>query len=71
MDKCNHFWVERKDGYEEQCGASICLVCGKYGCYCKLKISETPRNLRERRKQLFYELGINGDKHKLEKEINE
>ena len=34
MSTCEHFWVYRIDGYEEQCGAAICSKCGKYGCYC-------------------------------------
>lgn len=63
MSNCNHFWVERKDGYEEQCTPAICLVCGEYGCFCKLN------NPSERRKELFEQLGINGNNHELQKRL--
>lgn len=33
-EECDHVWVARLDGCEEQCGPAICQVCGKYGCYC-------------------------------------
>lgn len=31
---CEHDWVARLDGYEEQCGPTICSKCGAFGCYC-------------------------------------
>ena len=73
MDNCNHFWVARKDGYEEQCAPAICLICGEYGCYCRLRdtLKGMPPVLELRRKILFKELGINGEDHKIEKELKE
>ncbi len=60
---CNHFWVERTDGYEEQCGAAICNKCGKYGCYCDAQYGR----MTEERKQIFHQSGIPGNDHQLEK----
>lgn len=70
MKQCNHFWVERKDGYEEQCTAAICLICGEYGCMCKVdsQIRDMPDKWRKRRLKLFHDLAINGNEHELEKE---
>ena len=31
---CEHDWVNRGDGWEEQCGAAVCLECGAFGCWC-------------------------------------
>ena len=72
MDKCNHFWVDRKDGYEEQCSAAICIICGEYGCYCVLKREKENMSdsLWERRLTLFDELGIDGNGHEIEKSLN-
>ena len=67
--ECNHFWVKRLDGYEEQCTAAICLICGKYSCRCNL--AAVPEKLKERRLKLFNELGINGNAHELEKSLKE
>jgi len=32
---CKHDWVNRTDGYEEQCGAAVCLKCGAFTCWCE------------------------------------
>jgi len=73
MDNCNHFWVSRKDGWEEQCGAAICLICGEYNCCCEFmkEMRDFPTKLIERRKSLFYELGIEGNLHEIEKSYKE
>lgn len=73
IGECNHFWVKRKDGYEEACGPAICLLCGKYGCYCKFQkeIEILPVGLRDRRKELFEQLGIDGNEHEIEKSLKE
>lgn len=31
---CNHDWVYRKFGYEEQCAPIVCTICGAFGCAC-------------------------------------
>lgn len=31
---CEHVWVYREEGYEEQCVAVICKECGAFGCGC-------------------------------------
>jgi len=66
--ECSHFWVARTDGYEEQCSPAICLVCGKYGCWCNFmsSIRDLPEWMQERRKQLFNDLGIEGNNHEIE-----
>lgn len=70
MKNCEHFWVERRDGYEEGCCPAICLTCGKYGCYCNFTddlldlISDDEATERKKR---FYDLGINGNKHEIER----
>ena len=71
MDNCKHFWVNRKDGWEEGCGAAICLLCGKHDCYCdfNIEIENLPKELKERRKRIFEELGIEGNDHQIEKEL--
>lgn len=28
---CKHVWRSRKDGWEEGCGAAICVKCGAFG----------------------------------------
>lgn len=72
MNKCRHFWVHRKDGYEEQCGPAICLICGKYGCMhdFEAEVKKLPNHLHDRRRSLFKSLGINGNDHKLERKLN-
>jgi len=70
---CEHFWIERKDGFEEMCTPAICLLCGEYGCICNLtdstKFLRLAVKMRERRKGLFYSLAIDGNKHEIEKEL--
>jgi len=70
MEGCKHFWVDRTDGYEEGCAAAICLLCGEYSCYCRLKaeIRLLPVSLQKRRQKLYEELGIAGNEHAIEKE---
>jgi hypothetical protein len=31
---CEHVWIYRKDGWEEECMPIICRKCGAFGCYC-------------------------------------
>ena len=71
--ECEHFWVERKDGYEEQCGPAICLICGEYGCECKFRrqIENLSEIEKKRRWKLFEELGIDGNKHHIEESLAE
>ncbi len=66
--RCTHFWVERTDGYEEYCGATICLICGEYGCYHDLQdeLEKLHPQLHDRREQLAKDLGIEGKEHELE-----
>jgi len=59
---CSHKWVERLDGYEEQCGPAICCLCGEYGCWCEAKW----RDMSDEEKLLFRKNGINGNMHELE-----
>lgn len=59
---CNHKWVERLDGFEEQCGAAICILCGRYGCYCDAKWS----TMTKKEKKAFAKNGINGNDHVIE-----
>jgi len=70
IDQCEHVWVKREDGYEEQCGPVICIICGKYNCYCSFlrSIENLPPLIQKLRKKRFEELAINGNKHQLEKE---
>jgi len=72
MSICEHSWVFRIDGYEEQCGAAICSKCGKYGCYCdfvndNLTMVDNLKN--QKRKKEYEELGIYGNNHELEKKV--
>jgi hypothetical protein len=71
MDDCEHFWVNRTDGYEEECGPAICLLCGQYGCYCDFlkTIEYYPQKIKERRKKIYKELGIDGNKHEIENSL--
>lgn len=69
MERCNHFWVERIDGYEEQCTAAICLICGEYGCHCNIKTRLMSSKMKKRRMELFKKLGFAGNNHKLEHEL--
>ncbi|MBN2377041.1 MAG: hypothetical protein JXD22_11610 [Sedimentisphaerales bacterium] len=71
MEGCKHFWVERTDGYEEQCGAAICLICGEYDCECKVRkeLYWKSEAYKVRRMELFKTLGIAGNKHDIEKRI--
>ena len=68
---CQHFWVDRTDGHEEQCLPVVCLFCGNYGCYCDLKesLSDLPEKETQRRRTLAKLLGFPGDQHKLEKSL--
>lgn len=66
MEGCKHFWVERTDGWAEQCTAAICLICGEYGCRCKIKV---PDSLLDRRIELFDKLGVAGNNHEIEKSL--
>jgi hypothetical protein len=58
---CSHDWVNRTDGYEEQCGAAICTICGEYGCWCRAKWSE----MTDEQKKDFEARGITGNNHEL------
>ncbi len=71
MDKCNHFWVARVDGYEEQCGPAICLICGEYACECEFRkqLNLLPESLKDRRRAIFKDFGFGGDNHKLEQAL--
>ena len=73
MTNCEHFWVFRIDGYEEQCGASICSKCGKYGCYCYFRRDQLEKcsseEEQEKRKKEYKELGIYGNNHELERKL--
>lgn len=33
---CEHEWVYRKDGWEDECGPAICRKCGAFGCFCNV-----------------------------------
>ena len=66
-EECEHDWVRRLDGYEEQCGPAICRKCGKYGCYCDAKWAL----MDEKSKDYFETNAINGNSHELEKKLQE
>ena len=44
---CDHEFVIRKGGYEEQCLAVICKKCGAFGCTC-----DTPEYVFNRNEEL-------------------
>jgi hypothetical protein len=70
--KCKHDWVERIDGYEEQCTAAICRRCGAYGCRCNwLKSLNLPTGIRPTPEQesYFRTNGIPGNDHEIEKRL--
>ncbi len=69
--KCPHFWVERTDGYVEQCTPAICLMCGEYGCRCSIdeELRTMSTQIKARRLELFTRLGFAGKEHSLEKEL--
>lgn len=76
MEECNHNWVHRKDGYEEQCVPAICTKCGKYSCWCDFVKSFSyfeyiGKEEGNRIRKEFFKNGINGDNHELEKRIKE
>ena len=77
MENCKHNWVYRKDGYVEQCVPAICTKCGKYGCFCDFKFSNSEIYYKEGdegKKNLylkFMENGINGDSHYIENKMKE
>ena len=63
--ECNHEWVNRIDGYEEQSGPAICKKCGKYGCWRDAKYSD----MSDTEKEMFMIKGIPGNDHELEKKM--
>lgn len=63
--QCNHKWVLRIDGYEEQCEPAICCLCGLYGCWCDAKW----REMTDEQQKAFKENGINGNNHELKKRL--
>ncbi len=73
-EDCQHDWVHRKDGYEEQCSPAICRKCGKYGCFCDFKrdngLFAIPfdKELFIEKKKYFFENGINGNNHEIERQ---
>jgi len=72
MTNCNHFWVARDDGYEEQCRPAICLYCGEYGCYCYFQLDNLKgltAAARVVRIGIFEQLGVPGNNHELERQI--
>jgi len=66
-ESCDHKWVERLDGYEEQCGPAICNKCGLYGCCCDAKWGE----MSDEERSIFERSGINGNDHEIEKRLKE
>jgi hypothetical protein len=60
---CQHDWVNRTDGYEEQCGAAICTKCGKYGCWCDVGYLK----MSKEEKEDFGKRGISGNDHEIKK----
>ena len=60
---CQHKWVQRLDGYEEQCIPAICVKCGKYSCGCKTDYGK----MTEEQRGEFSTSGINGNSHEIEK----
>lgn len=61
--KCDHDWVNRTDGYEEQCGPAICTKCGRYGCWCTANYDRMTPEQQKR----FKARGIPGNDHEIEK----
>ncbi len=68
---CPHIWVHRTDGYEEQCTPAICIICGTYGCICKLKVCDYSEGIKDNLKQFFYSNAISGNDHDLERSIKD
>lgn len=62
---CDHEWVNRKDGWEETCGAAICCICGEYGCWC----TANWREMTDKQKKAFEDNGINGNNWELKKKL--
>jgi len=67
--KCPHIWVNRTDGDEEECTPAICVLCGKYGCICKLKLYDYSNAIKVRIKNFFYDNKMLGANHDLERSI--
>jgi len=57
QNNCHHKWVERLNGYEEGCGAAICCLCGKYGCYHTADY----KKMTQEEKKAFHKNGIYGN----------
>lgn len=51
---CHHDWVYRQDGWEGECGPTICIKCGAFGCFCDLPRPKPPV-------QQFFDRGVRGD----------
>ena len=41
---CEHDWVYRKGGWEEQCVPAICRECGAFGCQCDIPDPKPPKD---------------------------
>lgn len=63
---CEHNWVLRTDGYEEQCIPAICTKCGMYGCACHAKFYAMSKEKRIE----FFAKGIPGNNHQIERASN-
>ena len=73
---CEHNWVYRKDGWEEQCVPAICTICGEYGCFCdfmRTSMKYDKANIEEKKEiyDYFIKEGINGDNHYIENRMKE
>ena len=58
---CEHDWVKRTDGYEEQCMPAVCVKCGAFGCYCDALRDVFGREERDKKIRDMETRGVAGD----------